>query len=484
MNKRHKYSLFDLDDDVAEFLDDEYQWWCQRPRDRFALGVPPLEFWTSYAFKKTFARLQKMALDVFTIPAMSDEPERVLSSTGLMVRPHQSRLSQRVIAMSQCLRNWSRQNLVTFQIFETMKERLQHVEAITESCIYFVIVACGSVASARLAKNYGCFSTPPSFVKEQRNLRQYCKATVALQKYIDLASCGKRTIEPVPLYWLLFVAYESYQDETALATQRLKFDRRAIGECATRGSEFSSKGVAKNVAAAFDWMGSQVLEYGEEELQSKEQRRIPTQPFFDIRCSGIIGRRTRRDPQRLDSTSGGAGSLFTSVVRALITPATNPACPSASSLVTTTSSAVKNAGSHSSPSTASSAGPTFLLILQRHARGTCGSIRRSSSTVLDLIEEFVSNNERVDPYTTLPQKQESCFSLEYAVVLTLHAICFKVHHSKIRKRALQLLQSANRREIGQWSGELCHHVDAIITLGKSVAGPADLRVQCHWKLSS
>ena len=70
-----------------------------------------------------------MALDVFTIPAMSDEPERVFSSTGLMVRPHRSRLSQKVVAMSQCLKNWSRQDLVTFQIFETMKERLQHVEA-------------------------------------------------------------------------------------------------------------------------------------------------------------------------------------------------------------------------------------------------------------------------------------------------------------------------------------------------------------------
>jgi hypothetical protein len=79
--------------------------------------------------KKTFPRLQKMALDVFTISAISDEPERMCSSTGLMVRPHRSRLSQKVIAISQCLRNWSRQDLVTFQIFETMKERLQHVEA-------------------------------------------------------------------------------------------------------------------------------------------------------------------------------------------------------------------------------------------------------------------------------------------------------------------------------------------------------------------
>jgi hypothetical protein len=70
-----------------------------------------------------------MALDVFAIPAMSDELERVFGSTGLMVRPHRLRLSQKVVAMSQCLRNWSRQDLVTFQIFGTMKERLQHVEA-------------------------------------------------------------------------------------------------------------------------------------------------------------------------------------------------------------------------------------------------------------------------------------------------------------------------------------------------------------------
>jgi hypothetical protein len=133
-NKRHKFSLFDLDDDndVIDSLDDEYQQWCQRPRDRFALESLPLEFWTSYAIKKTFPRLQKMALDVFTIPAISDEPERVFSSTGLMVRPHRSQLSHKVIAMSQCLGNWSRQDLVTFHIFETMKERLQHVEALHE----------------------------------------------------------------------------------------------------------------------------------------------------------------------------------------------------------------------------------------------------------------------------------------------------------------------------------------------------------------
>jgi len=95
-NKRHKSSLFDLDDDVAGSLDDEHQQRRQCPRDRFALENSPLGFWTSYASKKAFLRFQKMALDVFTIPAMSDKPERVFNSTGLMVRPYRSRLSQKV----------------------------------------------------------------------------------------------------------------------------------------------------------------------------------------------------------------------------------------------------------------------------------------------------------------------------------------------------------------------------------------------------
>ena len=103
----------------------------------------------------------------------------------------------------------------------------------TEPCIYFAIAACGSVASARLSRKYSCFFAPPSSVKKKRNLRQYCTATAALQRYIDLASCGKKTIEPVLLCCLLFVAYETYQDENALAVQHLKFGRRAIGECTT-----------------------------------------------------------------------------------------------------------------------------------------------------------------------------------------------------------------------------------------------------------
>jgi len=74
--------------------------------------------------------LQKMALDLFTIRAMSDEPERVFSSTGIMVRPHRSKHSVKTIAASQCLRSWSEEGIVTFQIFEKMEDRLQHMKTV------------------------------------------------------------------------------------------------------------------------------------------------------------------------------------------------------------------------------------------------------------------------------------------------------------------------------------------------------------------
>jgi hypothetical protein len=389
----------------------------------------------------------------------------------------------------------------------------------TEPCIYFAIAACGSVTSTRLARNYACFFTPPSPVKEQRNLRQYCKATAALQKYIDLASCGKKAIEPVLLCCLLFVAYETYQDETALAVQHLKFGRRAIGEATTGNSKFSSKGVEKDVGAAFDWMGAQVLEYGEEDSRRKEQRDRLAQPLSSLLMFGPV----ECAKQALDSLIVASANWRSDL---LALAAEHVATLEVSNHRPAVLECIVHCISRSMPLPlgrsslqrryqliqAHQGWSQQLAILQKtqgdihhrpllhlqiqlfyscfilstardtHAKHT-DRFNDQASTILDLIEEFLSpspakhgpkaystSNDGLYPYTPLPQGQESCFSLEYAVVPTLLAICFKLHHSKIRKRALQLLQSANRREAGQWSGELCHYADAIIALEESVAG--------------
>jgi hypothetical protein len=64
---------------------------------------------------------------------MSDEPERVFSSCGIMIRPHQSSLSPKMIAASQCLRSWSREGLVTYNIFDRMDTRLATLEKETDA---------------------------------------------------------------------------------------------------------------------------------------------------------------------------------------------------------------------------------------------------------------------------------------------------------------------------------------------------------------
>jgi len=47
-----------------------------------------------------------MVIDIFSIPAMSAEPERVFSLTGAMCSPRRSRLNAESIQVCQCLRSW------------------------------------------------------------------------------------------------------------------------------------------------------------------------------------------------------------------------------------------------------------------------------------------------------------------------------------------------------------------------------------------
>lgn len=128
-NRRHQSKLFDLEEDCVEELSkDDYTRWCRRPRDRSLIDRPPLEFWTSNAISTSYPRLQRLALNVFTIPAMSDEPERVFSSCGCMIAPHRSRLSAKNVCCCQCLKSWSREGLVNFQIFDHMNKRLMALD--------------------------------------------------------------------------------------------------------------------------------------------------------------------------------------------------------------------------------------------------------------------------------------------------------------------------------------------------------------------
>ena len=53
-----------------------------------------------------------MAFDIFSIPAMSAEPERVFSLAGAMCSPRRNRLNAESIQACQCLRSWDNVGIV------------------------------------------------------------------------------------------------------------------------------------------------------------------------------------------------------------------------------------------------------------------------------------------------------------------------------------------------------------------------------------
>ncbi|THV83710.1 hypothetical protein D6D27_08165 [Aureobasidium pullulans] len=111
----------DEDDDSEQEVElEEYAAWIERAQVKDIYR--PLEYWTSKHASSQWPRLSRLAVDIFTIPAMSDDPERTFSSAGLMVRPHRGLLKDDSITETQYLKNWLKGDMVTMAVFASQME--------------------------------------------------------------------------------------------------------------------------------------------------------------------------------------------------------------------------------------------------------------------------------------------------------------------------------------------------------------------------
>ena len=53
-----------------------------------------------------------MAIDILSIPAMSDEPERVFSGARRTISWERMQLGREIIEKVECLKSWMRNNMV------------------------------------------------------------------------------------------------------------------------------------------------------------------------------------------------------------------------------------------------------------------------------------------------------------------------------------------------------------------------------------
>jgi hypothetical protein len=84
---------------------DEYIKYCQ------ASITPECDsksWWMEPAQRATYPNLAIMALDMLSIPAMSDEPERLFSGAGVTITERRNRLGVESIEALECLKSWNR----------------------------------------------------------------------------------------------------------------------------------------------------------------------------------------------------------------------------------------------------------------------------------------------------------------------------------------------------------------------------------------
>ncbi|KAK2923026.1 HAT, C-terminal dimerization domain [Fusarium oxysporum f. sp. vasinfectum] len=91
-------------------LRDEYAEWIATSDPGDCLVDDPIQSWLLR--RRQYPRLSRMAIDLFSIPAMSSEPERIFSLAGQMVTPQRGRLKADLIGTAQCISSWEESGVI------------------------------------------------------------------------------------------------------------------------------------------------------------------------------------------------------------------------------------------------------------------------------------------------------------------------------------------------------------------------------------
>jgi hypothetical protein len=89
---------------------DEYAEWLSISDPGDCLVDNPIQYWLLR--RRQYPNLSRMAIDLFSIPAMSSEPERIFSLEGQMVTPLRRRLQADIIGAARCISSWEKSGAI------------------------------------------------------------------------------------------------------------------------------------------------------------------------------------------------------------------------------------------------------------------------------------------------------------------------------------------------------------------------------------
>jgi hypothetical protein len=100
----------DDDEDLRASVDQLAQYYAEPPHDKsLPVNESPISYWID---KRTvWPQLAAMALDIYSVPAMSDEPERIFSQSGHLLSPRRRRLTSKSMQQLMCMKSWLKQGV-------------------------------------------------------------------------------------------------------------------------------------------------------------------------------------------------------------------------------------------------------------------------------------------------------------------------------------------------------------------------------------
>lgn len=100
----------DDEEDAQSSIDQLAQYYAEPPHDRsLPVDKSPIPYWV--AKKNVWPELAAMALDIYSVPAMSDEPERIFSQTGHILAPRRRSLTSKSMEQLMCMKSWLKQGI-------------------------------------------------------------------------------------------------------------------------------------------------------------------------------------------------------------------------------------------------------------------------------------------------------------------------------------------------------------------------------------
>ena len=89
---------------MSSEITDEYDRYCAQPTIPEAIDA--IQWWLEPTQQRNYPNLNRMALDLLSIPAMSTEPERVFSSVQENISDRRNQAQMDLIEVLELLKSW------------------------------------------------------------------------------------------------------------------------------------------------------------------------------------------------------------------------------------------------------------------------------------------------------------------------------------------------------------------------------------------